>query len=528
METLPTSEGRNLSKSRLLLVSIYNFLLFSLFIFNKNWGIGVTLFEIGHLAPIFVATNNRHKLFYLKMLIAILASFFVWTRADNIVRMLSVITIIGLNLVIFQEAVSGQLISPLYLLKHPLMWIEKLVHYSIEIIDSRFIFTQKVKKLKDVSHPDLIKKIFTGILISIPILFVLIILFASADNNFENLFTAIFNKIKFIFDFEWIKHLEWLFNLLIQSLLFWVYLCLVFPYQEGVDMLRTDKIKRIVEKMTVGLLVAGIFAVFIISQFKSVNFILEGFTTGNLNPSLFVREGFVQLIISCIIGLGVFHFIKSELAKNFITSLLLIEIFLVSLTAGEKVWLYQYKFGLTQARVWGMFFLVFLFCVITSLFLNLKEKIDNKIKWQIFLLSFSTLVTIAGFINVDHLIAMYKPPVVNNKVDVRYMARVLSWDASDLWIEGLHSEDVNYKYQLASNINLFIANNELDIYVYTKVDDSEIIKICSKIDSEYLNSNFAISSNKRKICEKFLCFLPISFSQFYVHNLPLIVEHWGN
>lgn len=502
MESVLKSEDRILPAHTLLFLSIYNFLIFSLFLFNRAWGIGLTLFEIAHVTPMLLMTKTKSKLFYIKILFAILASIFYWIRADDIIRTLSLITVIGLNIVIFQEATTGQIVSPSYLLRQLFIWIEKLVNYSVALVNSRFVLLHETKKIQTARHPDLLKKVFTGVLISSPILLILILLFASADSNFENLFTALFDKIKFIFDFEWVKKLSWLWNLFYEFVFFWLYLCLVFPYKESHAVLKSENFKSIVEKLTVGVLIAGIFAVFIITQFKTVSFILEGFSTGNLNPSLFVREGFFQLIISCLIGLGVFHFIKNELAKNFITSLLLIEVFLVALTAGEKVWLYQYKFGLTQARVWGIFFLFFLFSIITALYLHLKNKISNNIKWQIFLLSFSSLVIIAGFMNIDKLIAIYRPPVVNEKVDVLYMARVLSWDAADLWVEGLESDDLTYKYKLASNIDLFIANNENDDhrqYTYIKVFD--ITKVCNNSYENWLSENTAISSNKEKICK---------------------------
>src|SRR5258706_11299910 len=73
-----------LTSWELIVAILYNFLFFYLFLFKRDWGMGVTFFEIAHLVPVFFTTNNKSKFFYAKIVLAVLLSFFFWTRADII------------------------------------------------------------------------------------------------------------------------------------------------------------------------------------------------------------------------------------------------------------------------------------------------------------------------------------------------------------------------------------------------------------------------------------------------------------
>src|SRR5258705_12437028 len=105
-----------LTSWELIFAAFYNFVFFYLFLFRRDWGMGVTLFELAHLVPVFLMTNNKSKLFYGKIALAIFISFFFWIRADFIIRSLSLLTVVCLNVIIFQEARSGELVSGSYLI----------------------------------------------------------------------------------------------------------------------------------------------------------------------------------------------------------------------------------------------------------------------------------------------------------------------------------------------------------------------------------------------------------------------------
>ncbi|MEK7526445.1 MAG: DUF4153 domain-containing protein [Patescibacteria group bacterium] len=503
MRSLLGSARGFLTSWQLFFLVIYYYFFFFVFLSGKGWGAGVTLFELAYLAPIILTTNTNSKFFYLKAAFALLITSFIWLRADPIIIVISFLTTVGLNTIIFHEARSGILVSPNYLFTLPFIWLEKLVFYTRHFFEFLFKLIPKLLRIKRPASSILFKRVFVGILFSLPFLITLVILFSGADQNFQKIFIDIFGRFKLLFDLKWLKDLNLIWKLILKMGLFWLYLCLVLPYKEIGYQQNNGEAKYFVEKFIVGILVASVFAVFIAIQFKSVSFILDGFTTGMLNPGAFVREGFYQLLIACLVGLSVFHILKRDLFKNFLTLFLLIEIFLVSLVAGERVWLYQYQFGLTQARVWGILFLAFLISAIVTMFLNLKGKVSDQIKWQTFLLSFSFFVFSAGLINIDRLIALYRPPMVEGKVDVRYISNRLSWDAADLWateLKNTESNNLDYKYSVALNLRVYIAN----LTNYDNLSGLDIDGLCKPKSVGWLYRNVSFAYNKNQICQNYV------------------------
>ncbi|GEM_PF-3235442 len=520
----------NTEKSKPLLRSwalfgivIFNLFIFWLLLFKRGYGANVTIFEIASLLSILIVNKNKSPLFYAKIVIAIILSMFFWIRADFLTDSLSFLTVILLNTVIFQEAITGKLVSASYFIDLPFMSIGKVLVYTERAFKFLFSWQKYLEKIKiDGTKTEGIKKVFVGVLVSLPIIAVLVLLFASADQNFQTLFSGFFTAFGNLFNFSWLNNLNWVFDWIWQFGIFWAYLCLTFPFDESIKKESIVYMRRVVEKTTVVVLVSAIFALFIITQAKTTDYILNGFATGQLNPSTFVREGFYQLVFACIVGMTVFYAVKTELGKRLVTILLLTEIFLVSLVAGERVWLYQYQYGLTQARVWGLLFLLFVLIIIVSLFFDLFKKISDRGLWQILLLGFSSTIILAGLINVDYAVAVIRPPVVNGQVDVTYMVNNLSYDALDKWNQDLQNINPNLlsgcnvqdnpqlcqnildqfksQYILTQNLNLFL--NNLQGIRYVSADSFDITKFCSN-KGDWMTSNLSKLNHTKAVCDNY-------------------------
>ncbi len=547
---------------RWLLFIVYNFVLFWLFLFRREWGVGLTLFEIGHLLPSVFTTKTKSPFFFAKAALAVLISTFFWSRDFDLVQALSLVAVLGLNFMIYQEAESGELITPSYLLRAPFIWISKLLYYSTCLVNGLTHWRKSIKGVGKVLDNQEAKRVLVGVLISIPVLALFVILFSSADENFQALTTHVLEKITKLIDFGWLKNLTWLQDWVVQFICFWMYLCFVLPYPWKFEKTEKTFKEHLIEKTTMGGLVGLIFAVFIATQFKSFSAILNGFKTGQLNPALYVREGFAQLLIACVVGIAVFVFLKNDLVRNFISKLrqtalaialtLLAEIFLVSLVAGERVWLYQYQYGLTRIRILGILFLLFLFSIIGILLADLFKKVRWHTKWQLYIISALMVVFLAGVMNMDHFIVNTKPPVVNGQVDIEHIAKTMSYDASDFWLQNLKDvkagmlgnctverkngqlvipsgfssfgdlktackakvEELAFAYKLINQLPLFIRNAERPFgyidwdegYVIPTSNLNEEVKnICKKVDEKtpWLSGNRSQIENRKALCEKY-------------------------
>lgn len=283
-------------------VVVFNLFIFGFLLFKRDLGANVIFFEVASLVPILLLNKNKYVLFYIKILLAVALATSTWIRADFLTINLSFVAVVFLNVVLFQEAVTGKLVSISFFLNLPFLFFDKVSIYSGKAV--RFLSRWQVyvhkSKMSNVKT-DTLKKVLLGLIISFPILVVLIFLFATADQNFQAVFSNFFNGLQNIFDFHWLYKLNFIFDRTWQFGLFWIYLCFTLPVSESSNADTILPEKRVIEKLTVVTLVSAVFALFIVTQAKSINYILNGFTTGQLNPGAFVREGFIQLMIACVV-----------------------------------------------------------------------------------------------------------------------------------------------------------------------------------------------------------------------------------
>src|SRR5258708_12073477 len=219
----------------LLGIVVCNLFFFWLFLFKKSFGVNVTIFEVASLLPVLVINKNKSPLFYAKMLLAVGLSMFFWIRADFLTDSLSFLTVIFLNTVIFQEAVTGNLVSASYFFDLPFMSIGKVFVYTVKAFRFLVSWQKHLEKIKiSGSKAESIKKVLVGVLVSVPILIVLVFLFASADQNFQSLFSGFLNAFKNFLNLNWLNNFNWIFDWLSHFPIFWLYLFFIFPFDQSI------------------------------------------------------------------------------------------------------------------------------------------------------------------------------------------------------------------------------------------------------------------------------------------------------
>lgn len=286
--------------------------------------------------------------------------------------------------------------------------------------------------------------IFRGLVLTIPVIFVLFILLSSAD--------PIFSKtVSNFFTFSFPQFPAWIFNRVVFSVIFlfitvptaWLTISEKFhsPFQ------RNNFHHLQVEAMILSGSVAFLLVCFLLIQFRYL------FTTVNETElhqfgvqtySEYVRKGFgelllVSFIVYIVAGLGmVVHRVANDARKQkllrFINVALLIETLVFIFSVMRRVWLYQESHGLSRSRAYGMIFLVLMF--LFTVVLILRHYHQYKIRW--YLIEAASVMGVILFIfvlNADKTIATQDQPTVNGEVDYGYIAR-LSPDGVDGWLEG--------------------------------------------------------------------------------------------
>jgi hypothetical protein len=281
-----------------------------------------------------------------------------------------------------------------------------------------------------------------GLFLTVPFLFIVGVLLASADPIFSQ-------SISRLFSIHVPKFPEWIFFRAGYTL---VFLAISAPvaWMAIKEKFHSPLQNKIFKNMKIeGLMLSGaialLLAVFLIIQFRYL------FTTvsetelhqfGVQTYSEYVRKGFSELLIVSVlvyivagIGMVIYRAIPSKEANQLRTTniVLLSEAVVFIFSIMRRVWLYQISHGLSRVRVYGMVFLVLM--ILFTIILILRHFKQLKVKWYAveYLVGAAVLFSVF-FINTDKIIATQFKPTVNGLVDYGYISR-LSADAADGWIE---------------------------------------------------------------------------------------------
>ncbi len=434
----------NIDPKKILFV-ISNLFFFGILLFNRTWGVGITLFEIAHLLPFLWKKNKISPYIFMKAALAVFLSLLFWTRDNGTLHLLSFASMFAINITLFIETERGRILSATEFVTFTCSFPARFTLLSNALSKPLQHSQQLVLVVERRLRSEQLRRILIGICLSLPLLLILAGLFASADQTFEAYFVDFFQKITGFFAF-W-NRLPSLWDIFwwgTQFFFFYLYLCFILPIKTSVAIAKEWN-AYLIEKAIIAGSVCTIFALFLLTQIKTTAGIVEGFRSGVLNPSTFVREGFGELFVATTIGFGIAHLLHHALkshggklarASFWITVTLLTELVMVALIAGERVFLYQWEYGLTEARIWGIVSLLCLFSLLGTFFLELFRRIQEGLRLCVVLFTASFLILALGLLNIDMLISLTWPPRTSAGIDYQYIGR-LSYDAVDTWEQQL-------------------------------------------------------------------------------------------
>lgn len=332
----------------------------------------------------------------------------------------------------------------------------------------------------------IMKRVFIGVIITVPCVLFLLIMLSSADMIFSEKINAIF---KWIFDFINFNYIiKLLYGIFVGLYLFGLLYTLFDENTliKNINNFNSDDSEKLKNRVQGDLIIfnillfsiLAIYSFFIVIQFK---YLFSGFELPyGLNYSDYARRGFFELLILSVLNIGLIlvtvyllrrkiYADKSKWAQ--ITKLLMMYLALLTLvmliSSFYRMMLYDNEYGYTRLRV-----LVYLFLIFESVGLIITFKYILKPNFNIFILY--ALIGLIYYltlnvIQIDNLIAkrnidMYFAGQIET-IDVDYLMS-LSIDAVPEIIRLTNSNDVDIltKYKARTyleNINLQYNNSEL-------------------------------------------------------------------
>ena len=273
------------------------------------------------------------------------------------------------------------------------------------------------------------KKVMIGIVISIPVLFVILNLLMKADTQFERMVGG-FPQWFQVFDAESIARVVIIF---IYSFGFFGFLQIlikkhmnVFPQQTSNHMLRqVDAVIAI----TVLVLINVVYLLFTVVQFKY----FFGGSLGDLTYAEYARKGFFELLFVTLINLSISIFVLTFVNRvtNGITrsiqillTILVLASAVMLCSAFMRLGLYEDAYGFTFTRVLVHSFMIFLVIIFT--YTLVKIWVDKLSLFHFYFISSLLYYTAISVINLDNIVV--KQNMVryeaSGKIDVYYLSRM--------------------------------------------------------------------------------------------------------
>lgn len=269
---------------------------------------------------------------------------------------------------------------------------------------SKLAETTQMYKTTKKSKVNLIY-IALGILISIPVFFIVIFLLGSADAAFQSLLFSVSRLLRIT---------DNLFSLFLAFPIGYYFSLMIYRNMTtepaevigGEKAVKQEKVQLDSLFLTVLAIFIPVYLLFFITS--AVGYVDTQTVSARINLSSYARQGFFQLVIVSVINVGIFSVIKlfssnSKVIKIGLT-LIGLETLALIVMAFVKMQLYIQSYGLTVLRFNTSWFMIVLF-VCVSIFTIGLWKAFNYIKGAVLFIALSVLVL--SFRNVGNDIAAY-------------------------------------------------------------------------------------------------------------------------
>ncbi len=514
MEALKDMQEENaaLFKQYGMLSLIYG-LFFSFCLYKADFGITYTLFVLGSLVFLGITeacTQNKSnytwkdflfgesgkfgiRSFYIISICLLGISMFLTNSyAINVMSCLGIFVLTGCLLYISYLGQSGDAPSKIAL---SIMKISFLPLIKLPTPFQGFSSYGASKKNDgSMEARKKINAILLGILVAIPVVFIIILLLANADIIFLRFIENFYIDISIA---RWVRHfIGFLVIALIGFISFYCIMASLRPEEETFSSIKTTSNKaNPLIMIPMEIVLALIYLVFCAIQFVYLlghATLPDGYTYAN-----YAHEGFYQLLFVCLINIFISSLVKSKFERHTLLSILTLIIcgctYILIFSSAYRMILYVQAYSLTFLRFFVLWFLIVLAISLSILIAGIvKEKINIA---KSCLIAGTILYIVFAFIRPDYIIADYNLRASGEVFycyDTDYIIYNLSMDAVPALIKHGQSEIAQKKLDIYVNHY----NNSSDFGYYDKESN---VNALSKMLESFKHFNLSIYIAKRMV-----------------------------
>lgn len=428
------SQSDNLIKARLMIgVSLVLGLLFNYFFYGKFPGIAFPLYIILIVVGLFTIAYffkkqiSKEVLWLLVPLIFFSAMVFV--RSSYLLTFLNVAASLLLLLVI-AEASFGKKVKSFLVGDYI-----KIFFLPFKFIRPLFQTLFNLSSLLGVNkNQKVLSQVVRGVLMAVPILFIFLLLFSSADLIFQKYVSDLI-----IFDIE----PETIFRFMLVLISTLVYIgAYSYSFREKKNQIATQQNSKgySVGHIESSILLGSVNILFFIFILVQLTYLFAGesnISTQGFTYAEYARRGFFELIAVAIVSLLLLlsaekYVVKKEtdhvLEFKILSTALVVQVILIMASAFTRLSLYEEAYGFTALRLYSHAFIILLAVVFCLLLYKIyKDKRENIFAFRVFISIVLFLVAI-NFLNPDVFIARRNIErfVITGKLDINYLSRLSS------------------------------------------------------------------------------------------------------
>ena len=434
-------------------ISVLLGILFDYFFYDKGLGIAFPLYILLIVFGLFGISYVYKKKIKKDALLLLIPLFFfsVMTavRSSELLTFLNVVACIYLLLLIadlcFDKKISNYLIRDYIVVPFTPFKFVTPFFKSVSELSS----LKKESKDKKVSS-----QIVRGILISIPFLIIFILLFSSADLVFQKYMSDLVN-----INVEGETIVRILLVLLVSCAFVGAY-SYIFNVKKEVIGSKERKLR--IGSIESYILLGSVNLLFLIFISVQITYLFGGqsnISSLGFTYAQYARRGFFELIgvavISFFLLFGLDRYIHREKGSSLrifkiLSSLLVVEVIVIMVSAFMRLLLYEDAYGFTTLRLYSHVFIIFLTVVFGLLIYKvLKNGKESNFSLGVFLSAILFLVGM-NILNPDAFIAQKNIQRFNDgkKLDVYYLT-TLSDDALPVTVKMLDISDESVKGEFA-------------------------------------------------------------------------------
>lgn len=458
--------------------------------FGKSIGVSMILFVVPITYYIIYILEKNDKIVYKKAkmliipIILLSSTYFIYN--NEFFRKLNIF-VIPILIVIMIIRLLGEK----FMIRTIIDEVIEIVSKPIALVSNTYenlvnVIKGKLKLKVDTENKNKVGSIVKGILITIPIVIVIMLLLASADEVFRNIFGEML--IKIINQILKIK----ISNITIKI----IFVIIAFFYFAGffdyilnrfkIDGEITTKLEVKKNTLTVKMVLGAlncIYLIFCIIQIKSL-FMRDV----NINYAQYARQGFFQLMVVSFINLVTILIAKksdkSEQKSKYITIMSVIMIiftFIIVISSVMRMYLYESAYGYTLLRllVYCALFTETMLLIPTVMYVTDKKINLTKVYFVIILIIYIGM----NFVNFDNLIAKRNVDryMETGKIDMFYLVEQTGTDATGQMLRIMKDKDLN----VSDKENCFYYLKDLEKEVDDEGIDFRNFNI-SKLIAKYL------------------------------------------